>query len=97
VSPWREVVESDGAVAALLTWPTQRGETPVMAAAKVGRCGLTLSNPALKLPGINFLKPQCDTLLSNFAFKFIYAATPWPVTRSSCRWGLIRRPLLALS
>ena len=36
MSPWREVVESDGAVAALLTWPTQRGETPVMAAAKAG-------------------------------------------------------------
>jgi len=32
----REVVDSDGGVAALLTWPTQRGETPVMAAAKAG-------------------------------------------------------------
>ena len=32
----REVAEEDGAALALLTWPTHKGETPVMAAAKAG-------------------------------------------------------------
>ena len=32
-----EVAETDGAALALLTWPTRKGETPLMAAARGGR------------------------------------------------------------
>jgi hypothetical protein len=38
--------------------------------AVVGRCRLNQRKPVLKAPGTKRLKPKCDKLVSNVAFKF---------------------------
>ena len=62
MSPWLEALLHDPDAHALYLFPT-----------KVGRCSLTLSNPALKAPGTQRLKLKYDELhsiLLQFCFRF---------------------------